>query len=121
MRTVLGALACALTLSLWGAGGAGAADLSIGPTYNCDPAKPTYYGEFEPWSRRQERPPRRGRWYYSSPRPPAVNFLVPMREGLCLRPTPWTPAWFAYCEQRWPSFNPNTGTIRTADGVRMCI
>ena len=50
-----------------------------------------------------------------------MNFLIPMREGICLRPTPWTQAWYDYCARRWPSFNPRTGTIQTPDGVRMCI
>ena len=100
-----------------------AADLGTvpAPTYNCDPQKPAYMGVHEPWSRRDERPPRQGIWYYTSPQPPAVNFLVPMHGNYCARPTPWTAAWYEYCASRWPSFNPNTGTIRTPDGVRMCI
>lgn len=97
-----------------------AADLRTG-VYECEPTQPRYYGLYEPWSRREESPPRKGVWYYTHPQPPAVNFLVPMHGGLCLRPKPWTPEWFEYCSRRWPSFNPDTGTIETPDGVRMCI
>ena len=98
-----------------------AADLGGYSSYECVPSDPSHFGEYAPWSHGSERPPRRGRWYYTNPRPPAVNFLIPMREGLCLRPTPWTEAWYDYCARRWPSFNPRTGTIQTPDGVRMCI
>ncbi|MEM8853402.1 MAG: BA14K family protein [Pseudomonadota bacterium] len=86
------------------------------------PHQPPYYGLHEPWSRQSERPPRKGEWFYTGPMPPAVNFLVPMgKRHLYQKPTPWTPAWYAYCAKRWPSFNPRTGTIRTPDGVRMCM
>jgi len=43
------------------------------------------------------------------------------KRGAYARPEPWTPAWFRYCEERWPSFDPSTGTIVTPDGTRMCI
>lgn len=76
----------------------------------------------EAWSSRAERPPRKGDLYYVDPPSPAVNFLVPRGErARYAKPTPWTKEWFAYCAARWPSFDPRTGTIRTADGVRMCI
>lgn len=29
---------------------------------------------------------------------------------------PWSPAWFDYCENRYRSFNPDTGTYRGYDG-----
>ncbi|MEM7696114.1 MAG: hypothetical protein AAF318_16820 [Pseudomonadota bacterium] len=120
MRTIAAALMCAMAW-MGQPANAIAADLDHRPTYNCTAEKPQYYGVYEPYSRRSERPPRRGVWYYTQPQPPAVNFLVPMAGGLCLRPKPWTPAWFAYCRQKWPSFNPRTGTIQTPDGVRMCV
>lgn len=85
-------------------------------------AFPRYFGRHEPWSRSEERPPRRGLWFYTDKPPRGVNFLVPRwKYGRFARPEPWTPAWFRYCSARWPSFNPKTGTIRTPDGVRMCM
>lgn len=120
MRIFAAALAFAIGLTLWQVPSPQAADLAP-RAYDCEPSQPQYYGLYEPWSRREEMPPRKGRWYYTHPQPPAVNFLVPLRGGLCLRPTPWTPAWFEYCKRRWPSFNPDTGTIQTPDGIRMCI
>lgn len=115
----------ALTLAL----GMALTVLAAGPVLAADPYQtryaapyhPPYFGRFEPWSRTEERPPRKGRWYYAAPLPPAVNYLVPLAERYrYVRPAPFTPAWYAYCEQRWPSFDPESGTIRTPDGVRMC-
>ena len=31
-------------------------------------------------------------------------------------PRPWTPSWYAYCSERYRSFNPSTGTFRGYDG-----
>lgn len=31
---------------------------------------------------------------------------------------PWSPGWFRYCENRYRSFNPNTGTFVGYDGER---
>ncbi|WP_338048973.1 BA14K family protein [Rhodoligotrophos defluvii] len=34
---------------------------------------------------------------------------------------PWTPAWYRYCQQRYRSFNPQTGYFRTGSGqYRFC-
>jgi len=121
MRILVAALTCAFAVTGWAIPQPQAADLDTAPVYDCEPQKPRYYGKYEPWSRLEERPPRRGAFYYTRPQPPSVNFLVPMHGGLCLRPEPWTPAWFEYCARRWPSFDPDTGTIRTPDGIRMCI
>lgn len=75
----------------------------------------------EPWTTRRERPPHLGEWFYTGPINPAVNFLVPYGEHYRFaKPPPWTKEWYAYCAARWPSFDPNTGTIITPDGVRMC-
>lgn len=82
---------------------------------------PPSFSLHEPWSLKVERPPRKGLWYDTSPIPGAVNGLIPMNPAFrVVRPEPWTPAWVSYCTQRWASFNPSTGTIRTPDGVRMC-
>lgn len=121
MRNLAIALVFALALGAGAVSPSQAADLSTSPAYDCVPEKPKYFGVHEPWSRSDERPPRQGVWFYTQPQPPAVNFVVPMHGNYCPRPTPWTPAWFDYCSKRWPSFNPNTGTIRTPDGIRMCI
>lgn len=123
MRTLLTALACVLASAGVVASPAAAADLGVAPapTYYCNEEKPAYLGAYEPWSRSEERPPRKGVYFYTHPAPPAVNFLVPMNGNHCVRPTPWTAAWYDYCASRWPSFNPKTGTIRTPDGIRMCI
>ncbi|MCF3932105.1 BA14K family protein [Acuticoccus sp. M5D2P5] len=84
--------------------------------------QPRYYGLSEPWATSSERPPRRGEWFVTAPISPRVNFLVPMGKAyLYAKPEPWTPAWFSYCTSKWPSFNPNTGTVQTPDGVRMCF
>lgn len=32
------------------------------------------------------------------------------------RPRPWTPSWYAYCDNRYRSFNPDTGTFTGYDG-----
>ncbi|WP_407941300.1 BA14K family protein [Mesorhizobium xinjiangense] len=29
---------------------------------------------------------------------------------------PWSPGWYRYCEDRYRSFNPSTGTFRGYDG-----
>ncbi|MEM8665812.1 MAG: BA14K family protein [Pseudomonadota bacterium] len=82
--------------------------------------KTRHFGRSEPWSNRGERPPRRGRYLRDDPIPRTVNALVPFH-SYHRRPTPWTQAWFSYCAARWPSFNPQTGTIITPDGERMCL
>jgi hypothetical protein len=83
---------------------------------------PEYFGLYEPWSRSEERPPRKGVWFYTQKPPKGINYLIPMgKRHEYTRPEPWTPAWYHYCAERWPSFNPDTGTIVTPDGVRMCM
>jgi len=32
------------------------------------------------------------------------------------RPRPWTPSWYAYCDSRYRSFNPDTGMFVGYDG-----
>jgi len=114
----LAVVALALVAFAW-PGPASAADLDR--HYDRDPY-PRYFGLYEPWSRSEERPPRKGFWFYTEKPARGVNFLVPMwKYRDYVRPEPWTPAWFRYCETRWPSFDPDTGTIRTPDGTRMCF
>lgn len=75
------------------------------------------------WSERRLRPTPKGQWFYADESlPPAINFIYPKGQRYrYLKPEPWTPAWVAYCTSRWPTFDPNTGTIQTPDGVRMCL
>lgn len=82
-------------------------------------AQPGYLGADEPWSTERERPPRKGKWYFTAPSLPTVNFLVPMRGARTI--VPWTSEWYAYCSARWATFNPRTGTVVTPDGIRMCF
>lgn len=100
--------------------GATAADLD--GKYGVKKCDPRWYGTAAPWTTKEERPPRRGVWYFTAPLPPGVNYLVPMGSENCFqRPAPWTQAWYDYCAARWDSFDPKTGTIVTPDGVRMCM
>lgn len=78
------------------------------------------FGCAEPWIVKAERPPRKGFWYYTETAP-TVNFLVPCNAASAARPAPGTPAWYDYCQRRWPSFDPRTGTVLTPDGPRRCI
>ena len=35
---------------------------------------------------------------------------------------PWSPEWYDYCDQRYQSFNPSTGTFRGYDGLdHFCV
>lgn len=121
MRTVLSLTMVIACLGAQTAPKATAADLAP-RTPLPEECNPEYFGTAPPWSIQQERPPRKGVWYFTAPLPPGVNFLVPMGDQNCFgRPAPWTPPWFEYCRNRWPSFDPRTGTIETPDGIRMCI
>ncbi|KZL21521.1 BA14K-like protein [Pseudovibrio axinellae] len=55
-------------------------------------------------------------------RPPAVAHRAPpVYRAPVAAPAPWSPAWFAYCTNKYRSFNPNTGTFRTYSGKdRFC-
>jgi hypothetical protein len=52
------------------------------------------------------------RVYEAPPPPPPPAYYGPAAYG----PPPWTPDWIAYCAQRHPSFNPNTGYFYTYSG-----
>ncbi|AEV38813.1 BA14K-like protein [Pseudovibrio sp. FO-BEG1] len=55
-------------------------------------------------------------------RPPVVvHQPAPVYHAQAVAPAPWSPAWFAYCTNKYRSFNPNTGTYRTYSGKnRFC-
>lgn len=54
----------------------------------------------------------------SAYQPPVVAYNPPPSYAA---PQPWSPAWFAYCTNKYRSFNPNTGTYRTYSGQdRFC-
>ena len=113
MRPMFPSLVAAMTLVAAGAlPAAEAADLDY-------TGQASWFSCGEPWASVAERPPQRGRWYFAGELPPTVNFIVPC--GSRLRPVPGTAEWVAYCQQRWPSFNPATGWIVTPDGPRRCI
>ena len=61
---------------------------------------------------------------YYQPRPtyypPAPTYVAPPRQyyprHVGYGVEPWTAAWYDYCESRYRSFNPTTGTFRGYDG-----
>lgn len=58
----------------------------------------------------------RYRYYAPAPvyvEPPVVYQPAPAYYG---RPAPWTPAWYASCDARYRSFNPQTGYFLGYDG-----
>ncbi|MEM6849084.1 MAG: BA14K family protein [Pseudomonadota bacterium] len=117
---IIAALALLITAGAW-APVVHAADLHVLQNgYYAPITTSRYFGKFEPWSRRAERPPRKGLYQRNDPVSRTVNPVIPMRSPYA-RPTPWTPAWEAWCAARWPSFNPRTGTVQTPDGQRMCL
>jgi BA14K-like protein. len=75
----------------------GLAAANSGPVYYRDPPPP------------RPRPYYRG--YYAPPPPPRVAYARPSLE-------PWTPGWYRYCESRYRSFDPRSGTFMGYDGVR---
>jgi hypothetical protein len=58
---------------------------------------------------------------YVAPPPPPVVYqpapaYVTAPQPVYAQPEPWTDAWFAYCEDRYQSFNPQNGTFLGYDG-----
>ena len=55
---------------------------------------------------------------YVQPRPvyvhPRPTYIQP--SYVYANPSPWTPGWYAYCEDRYRSFNPGTGYFLGYDG-----
>jgi len=48
--------------------------------------------------------------------PPPPRAVYPAPQPVYSGLEPWSPSWYRYCEQRYRSFNPNTGTFRGFDG-----
>jgi hypothetical protein len=61
--------------------------------------------------------PRYGRRYYPARRYYPVRREYIVDEGYAGALEPWTPEWYRYCEDRYRSFNPRTGTFRGYDGL----
>lgn len=51
--------------------------------------------------------------YIAPPPPPPPAYYGPVSYG----PPPWSPEWYAYCGQRYQSFNPRTGYFMGYNGV----
>jgi hypothetical protein len=49
---------------------------------------------------------------YVVPPPPPPVYYAPVAYG----PPPWTPNWYAYCAERHPGFDPQTGYFPAPDG-----
>ncbi len=66
-------------------------------------------------------------YYYAPPPPPPppVYYYKPVRPHYApppavyqYAPQPWTPEWYAYCSQRYRSFDPRSGTFQPYRGPR---
>jgi hypothetical protein len=60
-------------------------------------------------------------YYYYRPRADHYDYFPPApvdrgRRTAYRGAEPWTPEWYAYCQARYRSFNPRTGTFRGYDG-----
>ncbi len=83
---------------------AGAAGFAVGTLFGNATARPHYVAPrayYAPRARYAPRP------VYAAP--------------VTYRPAPWTPAWYAYCAEKYRSFDPRSGTFMGYDGHRhMC-
>lgn len=78
----------------------GAVGFALGTLFGNATAQPRYYA------------PAPAPVYVAPPPAPAVVYYVP---------EPWTPDWYAYCGQRYRSFDARSGTFIGYDGYRhMC-
>ena len=61
-------------------------------------------------------------YYYAPPPPvyykPARPHYAPPPVAHRYAPEPWTPEWYAYCSQRYRSFDPRSGTFQPYHGPR---
>lgn len=58
----------------------------------------------------------RDRRYYSARRYYPVRREYVVDQGYSSALEPWTPEWYRYCEDRYRSFNPRSGTFTGYDG-----
>ncbi len=75
-----------------------------------------------------QRPPPPPGQYYGSPRPPQAYGAPPQAYGALPQayaaprgygaPPAWSREWYAYCAQRYRSFDPNSGYFIASGGVR---
>ncbi len=54
--------------------------------------------------------------YDAPPPPPPAYYPAPRQVTYRAGYEPWTRGWYAYCSDRFRSFNPRTGTYRGNDG-----
>jgi hypothetical protein len=85
-----------------GIAAAGIFGLAAGALVGSALAQPRYYDYYEPAP------------VYVAPPPPPVVYQP--SQVYYQRPSPWTPAWYQYCGQRYGSFNPQTGYFLGYDG-----
>ena len=84
---------------------AGAFGFAAGAILGSALSQPRYYYEPAP--------------VYVAPRYVAPAYVAPtyvQPSYVYAAPAPWTPAWYAYCEDRYRSFNPRTGYFVGYDG-----
>ena len=79
---------------------AGAFGFAAGAILGSALSQPRYYYEPAP--------------VYVAPRYVAPAYVQP--SYVYAAPSPWTPGWYAYCEDRYRSFNPRTGYFVGYDG-----
>ncbi len=79
---------------------AGAFGFAAGAILGSTLSQPRYYYEPAP--------------VYVAPRYVAPAYVQP--SYVYAAPAPWTPGWYAYCEDRYRSFNPRTGYFVGYDG-----
>lgn len=82
----------------------GAVGFAVGTIFGNATARPRYYYRPAP--------------VYVAPPPPVIVYRP---APVYYTPEPWTPEWYAYCGQRFDSFDARSGTYLGYDGYRhMC-
>ncbi len=100
-----GVLGLAVGAIVGGIASANSAPVTYGPVYR----EPVYR---EPVYREVRPRPRPYRGYDVGE--PQVIYAEPVRASV----EPWSRGWFRYCENRYRSFDPRTGTFTGYDGVK---
>ena len=97
---------------------AGAAGFAVGTLFGSAVAGPHYAAPRGHYVPQGYYAPRHYPHAYYAPRHvPRRAYVAPVS----YRPAPWTPAWYAYCEDKYRSFDPRSGTFMGYDGQRhMC-